>query len=92
MVPDISYADALAILQGHMKEIKCDLPELAYYDLKGLNISGVAMREIMADSVDKVIEAQDNFETALVNAQKMALTIGSRIGLFSGIGNLDHTF
>lgn len=93
LVPDIRYGDALAILQDQMKEIERDLPELAYYDLKGLNLSGKAVRELMGDAIDKVIEARGNFEVALARADVMALKIGAAIGIFAGLGDdYDHTF
>ena len=100
LVPDIKYADALAILESQMKEIEKDLPELTYTNLKGMTgLSGVAVREMMADAVDKVVEARGNFEAALIKADKQALTMAKFLQLpgFEGIGNyeagdFDHRF
>lgn len=99
LVPDIKYADALSILDAQMSEIKADLPELKYYEMVDLaaQISGRAVRLMLGDAVDKVIEARGNIETALARADAMALTIGKNAGLFGDIGDYEkgdfaHTF
>jgi hypothetical protein len=100
MVPDIKYADALAIMQDMMKEIERDLPELSYANLKEQGtLSGKAVRELMGDAIDKVIEARTNLEAAIVKADNHALTLGqvNQIPGFTGIGNyasgeFDHAF
>jgi hypothetical protein len=98
LVPDIKYAEALAILDSMMKEIEKDLPELGYANLKDKGvISGRAVRLLMADAIDKVIEARANLEAALIKADKHALTLGMVNGIFSGLGSydagdFDHSF
>lgn len=90
LVPNIGYADGLAILQDMMHEIERDLPELAYFDLKAQGpISGKAIGMLLGDAVDKVIEARANFEAALVKSDKHALTLGLVNGIFSGLGTYD---
>jgi hypothetical protein len=90
LVPDIHYADALAILQDMMHEIERDLPELAYFDLKTSGaISGRAVEMLLGDAVDKVLETRSNFEAALIKADKHALTLGSIADIFMGIGSYD---
>ncbi len=90
LVPDIHYADALAILQDMMLEIQHDLPELRYFDLQNAGtISGVALSMLLGDAVDKVLETRSNFEAALVKADKHALTLGSIADIFTGIGSYD---
>lgn len=97
LVPNVNFDSALAVLNAHLAELEKDMPELAYYRLRemGANISGRAVRLLLSDAVDKVIEARGNAESALVRANQMALTIGQNAGLFSGLGtyeagNFDH--
>lgn len=99
LVPDLHYADALAILQDDMKELEADLPEMAYYRLRdqSKDLSGKAIRYLLSDAIDKALEARGNAETALARADAMALTMGVKLGLFNGIGeyeagDFDHTF
>ncbi len=99
LVPNLNYAAALEILQDHMQEIEKDLPELAYYRLRELNqISGVAVRTLLSDAIDRLLEARGNAENALVRANQMALTIGANAGLFRDLGGdyasgaFDHAF
>lgn len=98
-VPTLDYAGMLAILQAQMAEITEDLPELAYYSVRkmGGDISGRAVRLLMGDAIDRVIAARENGETAIVQAQQMALTIGAQVGVLPDIGSfdegaLDHAF
>lgn len=77
LVPNLNYAAALAVLQDHMEELQRDLPELAYYQLREMNqVSGVAVRTLLSDAIDRLLEARGNAEAALVRANQMALTIG----------------
>lgn len=99
MVPDIKYEAALAILQAQMQELEADLPEMAYYRLRELKgeLSGRAVRMLLSDAVDRVLETRGNAETALARANAMALTIGQNLGLFSGLGSyeagdFEHSF
>ncbi|MDI6769748.1 MAG: hypothetical protein QMD04_08735 [Anaerolineales bacterium] len=100
MVPDLKYADALEILNAHMRELERDLPEMAYYRMReqGRDLSGRAIRLLLSDTVDKVLEARGNAETALARADAMALTIGINLELFDknigayDLGSFDHTF
>lgn len=98
LVPNINYAAALAILQDHMAELKQDLPELAYYEVRGMGtVSGRALRFLLDDAISRLLEARGNGETALIRAQQMALTIGANLGLFRNIGafeagDFDHSF
>ncbi len=102
LVPDLKYADALAILNAQMSELEGDLPEILYYQLKEKGeMSGRALQTLLSGAIDRALEARGNAETALVNAQKMALTIGQlrnlpgfeakAIGTFEA-GDFAHTF
>lgn len=101
MVPDIKYADALAILQAQMAELEADMPEMAYYRIRELGggLSGRAVRLLLSDAIDRAIEARGNIEAALIQAHEMALTMGQALGLpaFRNIGDyesgdFDHAF
>lgn len=97
LVPAINYEAALSVLNDQMAEIQRDLPELAYYDLRGRDVSGVAAELLLGDAIDRLLEARGNAEAALVRANQMALTIGQNAAIFEGLGNyeagdFDHTF
>lgn len=97
LVPNINYGDALAILQDDMAELENDLPELAYYHLRELNISGRAALTMLDDAYSKLDEARGNADTALARANEMALTIGMNIGVWGNLGtyeagDFDHSF
>ena len=97
LVPAINDEAALAVVAAQMAEIERDLPELAYYELHGQDVSGVAAELLLGDAIDRILEARGNAETALVRADQMALTIAQAAGLVSDIGDyangdFDHTF
>lgn len=100
LIPPINYADALAILNAQIDEIQRDLPELAYFDLRDAgDLSGRAVRLLLGDAIDRLIEARGNGEAGMIRAQQMALTMGAKAGLekFKGIGtfadgSFDHRF
>jgi hypothetical protein len=90
LIPNINYADALAILNAHMAELENDLPELRYFRLQEApDLSGRAIRLMMKPAVASALEVRGNLEDALVRAQKMALTIGQNVGIWSDLGNYD---
>jgi hypothetical protein len=102
IIPAINYSDALAILQDYMLELEKDMPELAYYRLREMGeLSGVAVRFLLSDTIDRALEVRGNAEAALVRADEMALTIGDRAGLWQAptgsvgtyeAGDFEHTF
>ncbi|PKN85435.1 MAG: hypothetical protein CVU46_11020 [Chloroflexi bacterium HGW-Chloroflexi-8] len=99
LVPDLHYSDALAILDAHMLELERDLPEMAYYRLReqGKDLSGIAIRYLLSDAVDKALEARGNAETALIRADEMALSMAQGMEIFKNLGNyeagdFDHIF
>ncbi len=90
LVPDVNYADMLAVLQAHMAEIENDLPELRYFRLQEApDMSGRAIQLMMKPAVLSAQEVRGNLEDALVRAQKMALTIGQNTGVWRGLGSYD---
>lgn len=99
LVPGINYADALAVLVSHLRELEQDLPEMAYYRLSEHSgeLSGRALRLLLSAAIDRVVEARGNAETGLARADMMALTLGQTQGLWRDIGTYDagdfaHTF
>ena len=86
LVPNLNYEGALAVLNAQIEEVQRDLPELAYYELRGREVSGVAAELLLGDAVDRLLEARGNAEAALVRADAMALTIGQAVGIFAGLG------
>jgi hypothetical protein len=92
LVPNINYGAALDILNAMMDEIEHDLPELAYYSLRTQGqVSGVAVRLLLSDAIDRWQEARGNAFSTLIQADQMALTLGERNGLegFAGIGTFE---
>lgn len=99
LVPNLHYAEALAILQDMMGELEQDLPELAYYRVtERSDLSGRALRLMLAPALQRAAEARGNAQAALVRADAMALTMGANLGLFADLGGtfadgaFDHTF
>jgi hypothetical protein len=99
MVAQINYDAHLKAIEAQMRELEEDLPELSYYRIKdmGANVSGRAVRTMLSQAIDRVIEARGNIEAALARADMMALTMGVNAGLFSGIGTyaageFEHSF
>lgn len=99
LVPDLKYDAALKILQDQMLELERDLPEMAYSRVReyGMELSGRAIRLLLTDAIDKLLEARGNAEAALIQADEMAMTIGQKLGLFKGLGSyeagdFEHSF
>lgn len=91
LVPDIKYADALAILNALMTELEQDLPELRYYTLTTSQLSGVAIRQLLAGAIDRANEARNNFLSSLSRMLEMGLTIGIFKGIFPAtLGSYDN--
>jgi hypothetical protein len=99
-IAPINYADALAIANAHVQEIRRDLPELAYFDATelGANASGRARRIHLAPALDRSLEARANCEEAVIRAVWMALSIGANaaragvpsMALFRAIGTFEN--
>lgn len=93
LIPDIDYADALAILNAQMEELEKDLPELRWYALSPTEqsaMSGAALRTLLGAAVDRANEARNNFLASLSRAFEMALTIGIYNGVFpASLGTFD---
>lgn len=101
IVPQLPYADALAILTDQMSKIEDTLPELvAFKRLREMGeVSGRAARLLLGDAAERVDEASGNLEAVVIRANQMALSIGAaanipefrNIGTFDA-GDFDHEF
>lgn len=80
-IPDIKFEPHIQALENQVQTVEKKLPELAYYKLRELELSGVAMRTSLMDVTDRVAEAEQNFHAGLVRTHEMALTIGQVTGL-----------
>lgn len=90
LVPPIDYASHLAAIEAQSAEIERDLPELAYYRLRDKgDISGVAVRLLLSDAIDRALEARGNAETALARLDAMALTIAQNVNLIKSVGSYE---
>jgi hypothetical protein len=97
LVPNINYDAALHVLQDHMVELEQDLPELVMYRIsESGNLSGRAVRLMLAPAIARLEEARGNGESAMIRANQMALTMGSNAGLWDvgtfDNGDFEHSF
>ena len=90
LVPDVKYADALAIVQAQVEEVEKDLPEIRYFALKDNGLSGKALRTLLGSAVDRANEARSGLVSAFIRADEIALTIGMAAGIFSGLGSYEN--
>lgn len=89
LIPDIRYDSALQILNAMMDEIANDLPEIRYFDVSE-NTSGKAIRLMLGSAIDRATEAQSNLIAGLERLDEMALTLGSNLNIFSGLGTYEN--
>lgn len=92
LVPNLDYGSMLETIDAQLREIEKDLPELRYANLAESNtdMSGRALRVLLTPAIDKCLEVRGNAETALVRAQKMALTMGQNYKLWTGLGTYEE--
>jgi hypothetical protein len=98
ILADVKFDAHAAAIVADVDEIERDLPEVAFFRLwKEGDISGRALQYKMAPAVARAREVRGNFERGLVVANRMAITIGQRNGLYGSVGRyedgkLDHAF
>ena len=80
-IPQRDLATPAAALAEQVRWIEQKLPELSYARLRELQLSGRAIRNVLADVYDRYTEAFDNLAAAMVRLNQMALTIGQAAGL-----------
>lgn len=89
LIPQIDYDAALNVLNAMMNELQEDLPELRYYSLKDGNLSGKAIKLMLASAVDRANEAQANYIQGIKRINQIALTLGKFWGLFQLSGTYE---
>jgi hypothetical protein len=91
LIQDVKYADLLAILNAQIDETEKDLPECRYFDLDATNMSGIALRTLMAPAIDRALEGQSSIIAGLKRVDEIALTLGSvnQLPGFMGIGSYE---
>lgn len=98
--PSLSIADGLQNIMNIESELERDMPELALHRLRESgNLTAPGVRSAFDDAIAKYQEARSNYDTGLVEAQKLALAIGGMRGYegYRGFslmslsdGSLDH--
>ncbi len=99
LVAKLDYANHLDAIDKQMDSIREDLPETIYSILHtiGGNPSSVSLQTLLLAAGDRLMEARQNAESALIRAHQIALSIGQFAGLFNGLGDYEngdfrHTF
>lgn len=98
LIPNIPYADGLAMIKARQDKLAENLPELRFYsEVDVADSSGVARRIRLAPAVSRAREARGNAEDAMIRVQKMCLTLGVKSGAIEDIGSFesgdfDHSF
>lgn len=90
LIPNINYDSALNVIKSMESELEKDLPELRFNSLSDSTASGKALRTILASSIDRANECKSNFVDGVKRLNEMALSIGSYMGLFAGIGTYEN--
>lgn len=99
LVPDLKYEAHRMVNNDGLLDLQNDCPEMAYWKITEMgpgDISGRALRFMLAPFIKRVLEARGNAEDALARADAMALTIGKGLTGFD-VGSFDanefeHTF
>lgn len=93
LVPDLPYAELLAILVDQITRVEELLPEaVAFKKLREMGeVSGRAARLLLGDTGDRVEDATSGAEAVIVRGGAMGLTIGqaARIPGFEDLGDFD---
>lgn len=91
LTPQVDIAAAGGNLDRMLKQLETDMPELSLHQLRDSgNLTAPGVRAGYKDAIDRVQEAQGNYDDGYIRAQKMAITIGGFRGYegFEGF-NLD---
>lgn len=99
-IPQIDFASHLAAIDAEGKVVEELLIELAYYRIRELQLSGIAIDLALRDLVDRLQAARENLENkGVVRFDQMAITIAQVLGIpeFDSVGTfedgaLEHTF
>lgn len=86
VTPQLDFDAARNAILDMANELREELPELIYYATTDkAQLSGRALRLLLAGAVDRATEMRANIQAALIKANKMALTIAQVRG-FAGFG------
>lgn len=92
ITPNLNFEAARNAILDMASELREELPELIYYaTAEKSQLSGVALRMLLAGAIDRAAEMRANIYAGRIKANKMALSIGQVRGLsqFRGIGSYD---
>lgn len=92
MVMPIDIPGAMQHIDGLLKELERDMPELAMHRLResGGDRPGIAIRNMYSDATGRLNEAAGNLDDALIRALQMCVSIGGMRGYENfGPFNLD---
>lgn len=90
VVPALPYADVLAVVEATEQALERDLPEMRYWRVIESATSGAEVERRLAPAISRAREARGNFEAVLIRAHMMALTIGAKANIFTGIGTFEN--
>lgn len=100
LVPNLAWADHLAVVDAMMDELEYDSPELAYSKLRQLGeTSGRAVALLLSDTTDRTKDVRRSAWRSLARIDMMCLHLGRErripsfgaIGTFAG-GDYRHRF
>jgi hypothetical protein len=90
LVHNVDVTGALANLAAQMQELRDDLPELSLAELRdGGQLTAPGVRAVYSDAIDRLTEANGNYDDALIRAIQMAVTIGG-IGKYNGFDGFNE--
>lgn len=103
LVPNVNFDAYRNMLLDTMSEIQQDCPEMGYaqlFEKVSGDLSGRAIRFMLAPAIARAEEARGNGFSAFVRADQMAITLGQimKVPPLSGVagtfedGSLDHSF
>jgi hypothetical protein len=84
LVETIDIAAVTGDIASRLRELEQDCPELKVYHMAGQEWSGRAVKLLLGDVIDRVVEARGQYDAALVEADRMALRIGALRGYWPG--------
>lgn len=87
--PVLDLSGGLANIQAVLEEIERDLPELSLHRIRdGGNLTAPGVTTAWSDGASRIREARGNYDTSLVEAQRMAVAIGGMRG-YSGFAGFN---
>lgn len=79
--PALDIVGTLQAIDSGLRELERDLPELALHRIReGGNLTAPGVRSAYDDGISRIKESRGNYDTGLIEAQRMALAIGGMRG------------